>query len=120
MNHCPEILLGGGAIPWVSIITENKEFRSKYSHELKFYKTGEMVEIRFKMPFEVEKDFKLTFFSKGKVIKKSEEVMRVWLNCLFMEGGVVMLGVGDMDGVKGKDKRFSKDFVAEIGYELLV
>jgi hypothetical protein len=72
ISHCPQIHVFGGCIPWISIITLNREFRSKYSHELKSYDTDESIEISFKMPFEIEKDFKITFYSKGKVIKKSE------------------------------------------------
>ena len=51
MNYCPQIHVFGGCTPWVSIITQNREFRSKYSHELNTYQTDEPVEITFKMPF---------------------------------------------------------------------
>lgn len=69
------------------------------------------------MPFEIENDFKVTFFTKGRVIKKSEEIMRVWLNCIFLPAGSIKLSLCDMDGIKPKDKRFHKDFFVELIYK---
>ncbi len=51
------------------------------------------------------------------MIKKSEEIMRVWLNCIFIPLGPIKLILSDMDGIKSKDKRFRKDFVVELIYK---
>ena len=41
MTAAPQIHVFGGCTPWVSIYSHGEEFKSKYSHELVSYKTGE-------------------------------------------------------------------------------
>lgn len=58
-------------------------------------------------PFNLTGDFKLTFYSKGQFLNKSEEFMRVWLNLKFITDDVVEVPALEIDGVKASDGRFN-------------
>lgn len=49
----------------------------------------------------------MTFFSKGQIINKSTEFMRLWFNAKFIDRDVIEIPANEIDGVKDSDSRFN-------------
>ena len=49
----------------------------------------------------------MTFYSKGQILNKSSEFMRIWLNLKFIQKDEVEVPAREIDGVKQDDSKFN-------------
>lgn len=113
----PKVDLFGGCTPWIQLSNNSYEFKSKYTHELVTYKNEEYFELSIDHKFKVSGDFKITFFTKGALLNKSEKFMHLWLNTYFLEGTQILLKQSEIDGAKEGDARFSEKLYILIQFE---